>query len=415
MGLFFIHINHKLTMGNYTKPIDLKYSDRIQQVPRSFIRDILKVASSPEIISFAGGLPNRKYFPVKELSESTARVMKNQASTALQYSLTSGLPKLREIIATFYTNQGLNIPIENILITTGSQQALDLIGKTFINEGDTVLLEEPSYLGAIQAFSMYRPKFKAIELQADGINIEKWEEAIKHDQPKFTYMIPNFQNPTGISYSLQKRKEVAKRAIENNSLLIEDDPYGKIRFSGEHLPNIFSLAPNNTILLGSFSKIIVPGFRLGWVIADKKIINKLEVAKQAADLHTDVFVQHIVIDFLKHNDLNTHLNKILKAYKTQADSICDAMAEYLPENFTFTKPQGGMFTWVTMPNNYSSLKVFNEAQKRNMAFVPGVPFYIDRKDASTMRLNFSCSEPNIINEGIKRLAKAIEQLYPSKF
>ena len=390
--------------------MDEKYSERIKHVPRSFIRDILKVASSTNIISFAGGLPNKKYFPVAELTESTARVMKNHSSTALQYSLTNGLPELREIISSFYLNQGLNIPIENILITTGSQQGLDLIGKTFINENDVVLLEEPSYLGAIQAFSMYRPNFKAIELQSDGINIDKWEDSVINDNPKFTYAIPNFQNPTGISYSLLKRKQMAEKAIVNNTLIIEDDPYGRIRFSGEPLPNIYSLAPNNTILLGSFSKIIVPGFRLGWIIANKKIIEKLEVAKQAADLHTDVFVQHIVIDFLKHNDINIHLQKIIKAYKTQADVICKAMETHFPSNFTFTKPEGGMFTWVTMSKNYSSLKVFDEARKKGVAFVPGVPFYIDKKDTNTMRLNFSCTEPDSINEGIKRIAHAITEM-----
>ncbi len=396
-------------MKNEQHSVETKFSNRIKQVPRSFIRDILKVAASPDIISFAGGLPNKKYFPVNELTESTARVFKDHASAALQYSLTKGLPELREMICTFYQWQGVKINPENVIVTTGSQQALDLIGKVFINKGDSVLLEAPSYLGAIQAFSMYQPDFKAIELQKDGINLEKWKEKVVNKNPKLTYMVANFQNPTGVSYSLEKRKEVAGFAQANNSLIVEDDPYGKIRFRGESLPNIYSFAPENTILLGSFSKIIVPGFRLGWVIASTQIIEKLEVAKQAADLHTDIFTQHIVVDFLKNNDLNIHLKKITNAYKQQSDALCEAVNNYFPDTFSIVKPDGGMFSWFTMPAGYSSMQVFEKAAKRKVAFVPGVPFYINKTDTNTMRLNFSCAEPEVITEGVKRLWEAVEE------
>jgi len=390
--------------------METKFSNRIQQVPRSFIRDILKVAGSPDVISFAGGLPNKKYFPVKELAKSTQRVLKNNSSAALQYSFTNGLPELRELIASFYCTQGLTIPIENILITTGSQQALDLIGKTFINENETVILEKPSYLGAIQAFSMYNPKFETIDLEKDGINIHKWKESMVKLNPKLTYLISNFQNPSGTSYSLNKRKDIAEYARKYDSLIVEDDPYGRIRFSGEPLPNIYKFAPNNTLLLGSFSKSIVPGFRLGWIIGNEMYIKKIEVAKQAADLHTDVFAQYIVIDYLKNNDIQLHLNKTIAAYKNQATEMCEAMQTYFPNDFTFTIPQGGMFTWVTMPKHNSSLKLFEIARKNKVAFVPGVPFYIGKLDCSNMRLNFSCSDPEIIIEGIKRLATSVKQI-----
>lgn len=393
--------------------INEKFSERIKQVPRSFIRDILKVAASPDIISFAGGLPNKKFFPVKELAESTARVYKNNASTALQYSLTMGLPELRKLICSFYEEQGLKLDIDNIIITTGSQQALDLIGKTFINENDAVLLEEPSYLGAIQAFSMYRPDFKAVKLETDGIELAQWKKAVLEYQPKLSYMVTNFQNPSGVTYSLEKRKSIAEFIKEHNSLIVEDDPYGRIRFSGENLPNIFSFAPDYSILLGSFSKTIVPGFRLGWMVASKPIIEKIEVAKQAADLHTDIFTQHIVVDFLKSYDINIHLDKIKHAYKMQSDAMCEAVEHFFTDDFHLVKPQGGMFSWFAMPDGVSSMKVFEAAAKRKVAFVPGVPFYLDKKDSNTMRLNFSCTEPDVIWEGVKRLSRAVEEVCAS--
>lgn len=386
------------------------FSNRIQQVPRSFIRDILKAASSPSVISFAGGLPNKKYFPVNKLAESTQRVLRNHASSALQYSLTNGLSELRELIAGFYINQGVEIPIENILITTGSQQALDLIGKTFINEGDKVILEEPSYLGAIQAFSMYNPFFDTIKLEHDGINIKKWQKSIDKRKAKFSYIVTNFQNPSGATYSISKREQIAEYAKKTNSVIVEDDPYGRITFLNEQLPNIYKFAPNNTLLLGSFSKSIVPGFRLGWIVANKKFIKKLEIAKQASDLHTDVFAQHIVIDFLKNNNIQNHLNKIINAYKNQANVMNQSIDKYFPNECKYSKPQGGMFTWVELPEYISSLELFKKAKEKNVAFVPGVPFYIGKTDCSTMRLNFSCSEPNVIIEGIKRLANVVKQI-----
>lgn len=386
---------------------ETKYSERIQQVPRSFIRDILNAATAPDVISFAGGLPNKKHFPVKELEESTQRIFRNNPSNALQYGITKGLPELREIIATFYSWQGIAININNIIITTGSQQALDIIGKTFINEGDHVVLEEPSYLGAIQAFSMYRPTFKTIELEYDGMNIEKWKESISEGKSKLTYLIPNFQNPSGTCYSLDKRKEIAENAITNNTIIVEDDPYGKIRFTGNHLPNIYKLAPNNTLLLGSFSKIIAPGFRLGWIIAKEEHIDKLEIAKQASDLHTDSFAQHIAVDYLNHNNIELHLNKIINAYKTQSEIMHTELMEKFPSECNFKKPTGGMFTWLSLPKHISSLELYEKAKETNVVFVPGIPFYINAKNCNTMRLNFSCSEPDEIREGIHRLSRAI--------
>lgn len=386
------------------------FSDRIGQVPRSFIRDILKVAVSPEIISFAGGLPNKAFFPTEQLKESAIRILSDQPSESLQYGETLGYRKLREYIASDCIRRGWKVEVDNILITTGSQQALDLIGKVFINEHTPVLMEEPSYLGAIQAFSMYRPDFRMVPLENDGLDINQFDKVAFESGARLAYIISNFQNPSGKSYSEEKRKAIAERAIINNMLIIEDDPYGMIRFSGSPKENIFSYAPENTILLGTFSKTVVPGLRVGWIVAKKEYIQKLEVAKQAADLHTDVFAQRLIFDFITHNDLNGHLQKITVAYGLQANAMLESIQEYFPKEVEFTKPEGGMFLWVTLPQGCSSMKLFELAIEKNVAFVPGVPFYIGRNDSNTLRLNFSCSNPGEIREGIKRLADCFYRL-----
>lgn len=383
------------------------FSNRINQVPRSFIRDILKVAAAPDMLSFAGGLPNPNLFPVKEIKKSTMQVLDNNPTIALQYGLTQGMPELKAGIAKMYALKGISVPIDQIMITSGSQQALDLIGKTFINRHDHICIEEPSYLGAIQAFSMYSNNFTTCPLEKDGINSQRFEECLSTKKPKLSYLIPNFQNPTGISYSLAKRKKVAQTIINNNSLLIEDDPYGRIKFTADEMPNIYQLAPNNTILLGSFSKILAPGFRLGWIIAPKNLINKLEIAKQASDLHTNAFCQAIAHNYLENNDVEDHVSKISKAYSFQAEAICNAMHQYFPSETDYVIPKGGMFTWVTLPEEISSLNLFEKAKKKKIAFVPGVPFYINKTDTNNMRLNYSCLDPKRIEYGIKTLSKLI--------
>ncbi len=391
---------------NFTKNL---ISDRMQQVPRSFIRDILSVTNSPDIISFAGGLPNKKYFPVQEIQKCTNEVLSKNGDAALQYSTTEGLPELREHISLYYKQQGLDISTDRILITTGSQQALDLIGKVFINNGDKVLLEEPSYLGAIQAFSMYQPYFTTVPLTNDGINCDLMERKLKSERIKLAYMVPNFQNPSGISYSEECRKEVAEMAIKNNLLMVEDDPYGAIRFTNKKYNSLFHYAPDHTILLGTFSKTVAPGFRMGWIVApNQEVYNRIVIAKQAADLHSDIFSQRIISTFLSNYDLNIHIEKIIEAYRDQSEVMIEAMKIYFPPEISYTKPKGGMFCWVTMPEGFSAMELFNSSIKNRVAFVPGVPFYIGKTDTNTFRLNFSCSSRNEINVGIKRIAKSIK-------
>lgn len=394
--------------------MDHIFSDRIADVPRSFIREILKVALDPNVISFAGGLPNRTLFPADAIQNATQNVFKIHGNDLFQYSSSEGFPKLREYISNNYKiKQNLNIPVENILITNGSQQGLDLISKIVLNEGDGLILEEPGYLGAIQAFSIYRPNFIPITVSDKGINIEKLESELINKDAKLMYTVPNFQNPSGITYSNQNRVDVANILKKSNILLIEDDPYGELRFRGEHKQSFKHLLPEQTIMLGSFSKVIIPGFRIGWVVAPDNIMKKLLIAKQAADLHTSHFTQSIIYQYLIENDVNDHIKTIINSYGKQCQSMIESIDKYFPKNVTHTTPEGGMFLWAELPKNISSMKLFDLAIQDQVVFVPGDPFYIGKSDTNSMRLNFSCTDEETTKEGIKRLGSAIKKLLDS--
>ena len=391
---------------------DKYFSKRIKNTPSSFIREILKVTQKPEIISFAGGLPNPISFPQEELKISMNNISQKYGSKIYQYSTTLGLDILREYIVERYKKiWNMDITIENVIITTGSQQALDLIGKAFINDGDKVLVEKPSYLGLLQSFCMYSAEFIQTKLNDDGLDIEELKENIKKHKPKLAYLIPNFQNPTGLTYSKENRQKVFETIKDEDILLIQDDPYGELRFTDdERLPYIGLNQTEKNIYLGSFSKIVTPGMRLGYVIANKEIIKMLETAKQASDLHSNIFGQYLIADYLQNNDLDKHIEKIKKLYKSQAKSMTDAMEEYFPKNIKFTYPKGGMFTWVTLPEGKSSVKLFEKAIAKNVAFVPGDPFYVNEHDVNTLRLNYTNSDESAIKEGIKRLSESIKEI-----
>ena len=379
-------------------------SEGIKATPPSFVRGILKAASDPDVISFAGGLPNPISFPREELLKSMDRIVKTYGSSVFQYSITAGLPELRQYIADRYNrNFGLHLTIDNIMITTGSQQALDLIGKVLLNKGDGIIVEKPTYLAAIQAFSMQQPVFYPVELTEEGMDPEQLEEALENPV-KFIYTIPNFQNPTGLSYSAQNRNRIYEILKDRDIVLIEDDPYGELRFEGSRLPYIGAGKLPGSILLGTFSKTVTPGMRTGFMISEnKELLKHISIAKEASDLHTNIFSQYLIWDYLKNNDLDAHITKIKTLYKKQAQAMMDAMDKYFPPTVKYTKPSGGMFLWVTLPQGISAMTLFPKALEKKVAFVPGDPFYIDKKNANTMRLNYTNADCKTIEEGIHRL------------
>ena len=388
------------------------YSERIKNTPSSFIREILKVTQNSEIISFAGGLPNPISFPQEELKVSMDRITSQFGAKIYQYSTTTGLDSLRQYIVDRYKKLwNMDITIDNVIITTGSQQALDLIGKVFINEGDNVMVEKPSYLGLLQSFCMYRANFVQTQLNEDGLDIEDLKNTLKEYKPKVAYLIPNFQNPTGLTYTKENREKVFAAIKDEDMILIQDDPYGELRFEeGERIPYIGMNKTKKNIYLGSFSKIVTPGMRLGYAIADKEIIKMLETAKQASDLHSNIFGQYLISDYLQNNDLDKHIEKIKKLYKTQANAMIQAMEEFFPNNVKFTYPKGGMFTWVTIEEGKDVLTLFDKAIAKNVAFVPGHPFYVKPEKVNTLRLNYTNADEQTIRTGIDRLAQALREI-----
>ncbi len=387
----------------------MQFSEKILNTPSSFIRNILKVTDAPDVISFAGGLPNPISFPTDALQKSINAAIEENGTKIFQYSTTDGYLSLRQYIADKYKkNYGYDVQPEDILITTGSQQALELIGKVLLNKGDGAIMEEPGYLGAIQAFTLAEPTFYSVTLENDGLNIEELEKALQNPNVKFIYTVPNFQNPTGLTYSKEKREQIYEVVKKYDVALIEDDPYGELRFEGEPLPYIGAGRLENSILLGSFSKTVTPGMRLGFLITkNKEIMQHIVTAKQATDLHTNIFSQYVIYDYLANNEYQEHVNKIITLYREQSNAMLDAIAKYFPSNIKYTKPEGGMFIWVTLPEGSSALQLFHKAMEEKVAFVPGDPFYTSKTNVNTFRLNYTNATPEVIEEGIKRLGKIL--------
>ncbi len=387
------------------------FATRMNTIPKSFIREILKVTENPEVFSFAGGLPNPRFFPVEEIARATSDVLAGADVSALQYSTTEGYEPLREYIAQKYLEKkNLDISADEILITNGSQQGLDLIGKVFIGKGDRIAIEQPAYLGAIQAFAVYEPLFCPVPLLEEGVDIDRLKCVLGENQIKLFHTVINFQNPSGISYSQNKREELAELFGQHDTVIIEDDPYGELRFAGTAPQSMRSRLDGKAILLGSFSKTIAPGLRLGWICAKREIMDKLVVAKQASDLHSNSLCQRIVHQYLMNNDVDRHIETITAAYKKQRDVMVASIEENFPAEVSFTRPEGGMFLWVTLPERLSALKLFEHAVKENVAFVPGTPFFVDGGGDKNMRLNFSNADEDMIEEGIKRLGRIMKNL-----
>ncbi|MEW6235116.1 MAG: PLP-dependent aminotransferase family protein [Candidatus Omnitrophota bacterium] len=385
----------------------LRFAERMRDVPKSFIREILKAAADPKIISFAGGLPNPDLFPVEGVQEACAKVLRDDGQNVLQYTTTEGYPPLREFIAERYrAKKGLAIRPDEILITNGSQQGLDLLGKILLNEGDGAVIEKPGYLGAIQALSIYKPVFHSIPLHDDGVDASLAKRIFQKNPIQLFYSVPNFQNPSGVTYSKAVREELAAALKEYGVLFVEDDPYGELRFMGEDLPSMRNYLDGDSILLGSFSKIVAPAFRMGWICAGKEIMEKLVIAKQAADLHSNSFSQRVLYQYLSDCNIDDHIAAIRCVYKNQRDAMAESIDQYLPSEIQRTNPEGGMFLWLTLPDGASSMMLFQAAVERNVAFVPGYPFYVDGGGENTLRLNYSNADESTIKEGIQRLAQA---------
>lgn len=386
------------------------FSKRCDALPSSFIRDILKVTSQKEVISFAGGLPDAQLFPFEALEESTKDVFQNHGPQLLQYSESEGLTPLRSWICDFYKNRyQLEIRPEQVLITNGSQQALDLIGKAFIDAGDQVILEQPSYLGAIQAFMVYEPEILPVAIEQDGLSIDCLEELLRVHTPKLLYLVSNFQNPSGYTLSLEKRKKLADLAETYGLTIVEDDPYGMLRYEGSDLPPLRYHNPQS-ILCGSFSKIMAPGFRMGWVIADEVVIQKLLILKQAADLHSNNLSQYIANHYLRNHDLHAHIDKLRMHYGEKCQIMYEAFKKALPLTCRVNKSEGGMFLWIELPEYMDAETLLQETMQEDVVFVPGKYFFTNGKGHNTLRVNFTNSSKTSIHQGVAVIAKAVKKL-----
>jgi 2-aminoadipate transaminase len=384
-------------------------SRRAQQLTSSAIREILKVTERPEVISFAGGLPSPASFPVAAMEAATARVFADNPAAALQYAATEGYLPLREFIAKRH-----NVGVERVLITTGSQQALDLIAKVLIDPGSKVLVETPSYLGALQAFSLFEPEFTSMPTDDKGLQPEALTAELTAGA-RFLYALPNFQNPTGRRLPLERRQALVARAREFGVLLVEDDPYGELSYTGDQLPTLLSMNPDGVIYMGSFSKILAPGLRLGFVIAPPELHFKLCQAKQASDLHTPTFTQRVAYETVRDGFLDRHIPTIRELYGKQCQVMLDALARHMPEGVSWNEPEGGMFIWVQLPEGLGldSMAILEEAVKRNVAYVPGAPFYASNPQRNTLRLAFVTVPPERIEQGVAILGKLFREVIAS--
>jgi len=394
-----------------------RFAQRTKSVKSSTIRELLKLTQRPEVISFAGGLPAPDVFPVERFETACHRVLEAKGAMALQYSASEGYTPLREYLAQKMAKYGIIAGPENVLITSGSQQALDLIGKLLINPGDRILVEAPTYLGALQAFNVYGAEYVSVPVDHDGLRTGELEEALRSG-PKFMYVLPNFQNPGGVTLCEPRRHELVLLADKYGIPIIEDDPYGQLRFEGEHLPPLLVLDRDNlrrddgklgnVIYLSTFSKTLAPGIRLGWIVAPPDVISKLVQFKQGADLHTSTFDQMVAYEVVHDGFLDEHVKKIRAVYRERRDVMLAALEEYFPPEVSWTHPQGGLFLWMTVPEGLDMEHLFQAALRENVAFVPGDCFYPGGDEGRRhMRLNFSHSTPQQIREGIRRLGLAL--------
>lgn len=362
------------------------------------------------MISFAGGLPAPELFPIEALKKVINEVFDESGREALQYSSAIGYPALREQIAQRMNRQGIKTTVDNIMITTGSQQSIDITAKMFVNPGDTVIVEKPTYLGALDVFRSYGAHIVGVEMDEDGMRMDQLEKAVAaNPNTKFIYTIPNFQNPTGRTMSAERREQMIEIANKYDIMIMEDDPYGAIRFAGDIEPVKFYDNEERVIYLSTFSKILAPALRLGWIVMNKDLIPKYSVMKQSADVHSDNLTQHIVAKFMAEYNIDEHVNKIRKVYRKRENVMMAAIEKYFPAGVNYSHPQGGLFIWVEVPGDVDTIQLFNTCIKHNVAFVPGEPFYPDKVTPGTFRLNYSNMSEEQIQTGIERLGSAIKE------
>ncbi|MBA7529464.1 2-aminoadipate transaminase [subsurface metagenome] len=391
------------------------YSVLASKMEASAIREILKLVQNPEVISLAGGMPDPATFPTEELNEVVKQILAKNSACALQYSSTEGLTELREFILNWLAEAKEKAGLDNIMITSGSQQGLDLVSKVLLNPGDTLIVELPSYLAALNAFRSYGGEMVGIPMDDEGMQIDILEETLtklKNDgkKVKFIYTISNFQNPAGVTMFLARRKKILEAAKKFEVLILEDNPYDKLRFEGEPIPSIYSLDNGGYVIsLGTFSKILCPGLRLAWILGNKEIIEKLVIMKQATDLCTTVLNQLIAYEYCHQNDIDKNIESNVEIYRRKRNAMLEALDKYFPVEATWTKPQGGFFVFATLPEYIDTGEMFKEAIEENVAYVPGAPFFADGKGQNTMRLSFCFPSVEDIDEGIKRLGKVIKK------
>jgi 2-aminoadipate transaminase len=384
-------------------------AQRTENMKSSAIRELLKITQLPDVISFAGGLPAPELFPVREIEEACSYLLRHEPKLALQYSTTEGHLPLREYLAESMAHYGIHHGPDSILVTTGSQQALDLIGKIFIDPGSPIVTGRPTYLGAIQAWRAYQARFVTIPIDDHGLQVELLEETIGNQPIRFVYVLPNFHNPAGTTLSEERRRLLVEIARKHDLLIIEDDPYGALRYTGEDLTPIAAMAPERTIYLGTFSKTLTPGLRIGWLVAPPEIRQRLVQAKQGADLHTSTFDQMITNDIAQRGILKVHVKQLRQVYGERMATMLDALEEFWPEECSWTRPEGGLFLWARAPETCDTLDMMKTAIERKVAYVPGVNFYPDADGGfCAMRLNFSNAKPDQIVEGIRRLGSTLK-------
>jgi 2-aminoadipate transaminase len=391
------------------------FSKNALNMKRSLIRELLKLSRRPDIISFAGGMPDPQTFPVEELAEISALVLREKGATALQYGPTEGEPALREALASWLTKERLDLLAENILVTSGSQQALDLLAQVLIDPGDPVIVELPSYIGALQAFAAHRARMIGVPQDDEGIRTDLLEKTLERlsrrkRRPKFIYIVPDFQNPSGVTLTLARRQELLALASRFEVPLVEDSPYRVLRFSGEPMPAIYSLDPQRHVLaLGTFSKIFCPGMRLGWLLTPEAWMERFIIAKQGMDLCSPSFTQFIAVEYMRRGLLDREVESIRTLYSRKLGVMLAALEKEMPRGVTWTRPEGGLFLWVKLPRRMNATALFEKAIERKVAYVIGSAFFCNGKGHHTMRLNFSYPSEDQIVEGIQRLAQVIRE------